>query len=87
MCRNPEYKKALRTIQLSNFKKYNKEEEILRLFIAQENDFESVKHSLVQKELQIQEERNVPMWASMYQLIIDSTAASLYRQAFLDRTK
>ena len=37
--------------------------------------------------MQIQHERQVPIWSNMYQLIIDSTAASLYVQSFLERKK
>ena len=38
-------------------------------------------------ELELQAERKVPMWTSMYELIITSNAASLYVQTFLDRKK
>ena len=38
-------------------------------------------------ELEIQHERKVPMWSSMFQLICDSHAAALYVQSFLDRKK
>ena len=41
----------------------------------------------MQMEMLIQHERQVPVWNNMYQLIIDSTAASLYVQSFLERKK
>ena len=38
-------------------------------------------------ELEIQRERDVGIWASMYELIKDSFAASLYLQSFIDRNQ
>ena len=60
--------------RLLNYKKYNKEESILQLYNQNANDFDSVKNEL-----------KVAVFSSMYELIIDSEAASLYVQAFLDR--
>ena len=38
-------------------------------------------------ELEIQGDREVGIWNSMYELIKDSYAASIYLQSFIDRNK
>ena len=57
----PEKKKALRLRRLHNFHKYDKEESIFDLYMANYNDFDSVKSELMRMELEIQAERNVPL--------------------------
>ena len=42
ICKNPEYKKALRFRRLTNFKKYDKEEAVYQLYLEYEDDFESI---------------------------------------------
>ena len=70
-----------------NFAKYDKEEAIYQLYLKHQGDFDSIKSELIRLEMEIQHERNVPVWQSMYQLICDSHAASLYVAAFIDRKK
>ena len=41
-------------------------------------NFDKIKGKLTQLELEIQQERNVPIWSSMFELIIESNAASHY---------
>ena len=65
--------------------KYDKEQHLFRLYMLNEDNFEDIRPQLMQMELEIQAERDVPIWGSMHQLIIDSNAASIYVQAFLDR--
>ena len=78
-------KRALRLRRLSNFDKFNKEESIFKLFKLYESDFEGAKSELMRMELELQAERKVATWATMYDLIVDSHASALYLQAFLDR--
>ena len=82
---DPERKKLLRFRRLVNFMKYDKEQHLFRLYMIYEDNFEDIRPQLMQMELEIQAERDVPIWGSMHQLIIDSNAASIYVQAFLDR--
>ena len=79
--------KALRLRRLNLQSKFDKEQEIFELYTHHESDFDSVKAKLIALEMEIQCERNVGLWDSMYDLIINSVAATLYRQAFLSRRK
>ena len=67
---DPEKKKALRYRRLSNFKKFDKEEEMFQIYIDNEDDFDLIRDKLIQMELELQAERKVPVWNNMYQLII-----------------
>ena len=51
------------------------------------HDYDAVKGELMRMELDLQAERNVPLVTSMFELICDSHAASLYVQSFLDRKR
>ena len=51
----------MRLRRLHNFHKYDKEESIFDLYMANYNDFDSVKSELMRMELEIQAERNVPL--------------------------
>ena len=84
---DPVMRKALRLRRLSSFRKFDQEQTIYDLYTAHEADFDSVKAELIALELEIQHDRNVGLWDKMYDLIINSNAASLYKQAFIDRQK
>ena len=65
LVRDPVMRQALRLRRLSEDPKFNKEESIFNLYQQYESNFESVREKLIQMELQLQEERNVPMQDSM----------------------
>ena len=68
--------------------KYNdKEDQIFERYMKFRFDFDSIKDGLIELELEIQRERKVAVWQSMYELLRDSHAAEMYRQTFLDRNK
>ena len=74
----PYQRQALRYYKLMNSKYFSKEEEIYQLFKKNVYNFDKIKGKLTQMELEIQQERNVPIWSSMFELIIESNAASHY---------
>ena len=52
---NPYMKKALRLRRLVNYRKYNcKEQELFKLYMDNESDFERVKPELIRLELEMQ---------------------------------
>lgn len=82
---NRAIKKAIRLRRLTDFHRFEKEEAIFSLYRENEHNFDAVKSELMQMELELQRERKVPIWTSMYDLIIDSHASALYLQSFIDR--
>lgn len=82
---NKAIKKAIRLRRLTDYHKFEKEEAIFKTYCDNEKNFDAVKSELMQMEMELQRERNVPIWTSMYDLIIDSHASALYLQSFIDR--
>lgn len=70
-------KRAIRIRRLTNHN-LHKEELIYSIAKKNEHNFDAVKNDLMQMELELQMERDVPIWESMYDLIIDSHASALY---------
>ena len=75
---NPYLKKALRLRRLISFQKYNKEQELFNIYMDNEKYFEKVKPELIRLELEIQKERDISVWQSMYELIKDGNASTVY---------
>lgn len=73
-------KKAMRLRRLTNFGKYDTETRMYELYKESRCNFGKIKSKLMQMELELQHERDLPIFDSLYQLIIDSQAASLYIQ-------
>ena len=84
---HPYMKKALRLRRLVNYQKYNsKEQELFKLYMDNESNFEQVRPALIRLELEMQRERDISVWSSLYELISTNyEAAPLYSQTFEDR--
>lgn len=58
--------KALRLKKIILDFKYNdKEDQIFKIYLSSQHDFEAVQDQLIEMELQIQKERQVKVWTSM----------------------
>lgn len=68
------YGHAVREWRLTSYEKYNKEDELLELYLGHETFTESVMPELIRLELEIQAERAVPRIDSMNSLVSDSQA-------------
>lgn len=62
----PYFKKALRLRRLVNYEKYNLENVLYRLYRQHEANVKTIMPKLIQIEMQIQRERDVPVRESMY---------------------
>lgn len=62
MAEHPYLKKALRLRRLINYKKFDKEKDIFKIYMEHEFQFEKIKPELIKLELEIQQERDVSVW-------------------------
>lgn len=79
---NPELKRPLRLRRLVVKSPAEiKEAKLFELYMKYEHNFNACKEELIRLELEIQKDRKVPQWETLYQLVSDSEAAELYKQS------
>ena len=79
---NPYLEKALRLRRLMNYDKYNKEDHLFKIYLENYSEFDKIKPELIRLEMEIQQERDVSVWQTMFELITDSHAAALFTQTY-----